>query len=194
MDEDFDDLNDTWKFVRQNALAKHRKGKQKPESINLDERKVFVNPENWLRGVGVALIHEETQTLLGNFIEYTHRFIPSARKLVREDGPLSVSRSESVSGSWWVEPSALPKRVESWDQQRFVVLHLHLGELGLHSPAVALNVCLSAGGIARALLAEDTTFSQLEGAEQLVLLPAGTDILPCMSKDCKVRLRMEVGI
>jgi hypothetical protein len=39
----------------------------------------------------------------------------------------------------------------------------------------------------------DTTFAQLDGnAEQLLMLPAGTNLLPVMSQESKVEVKVQV--
>ena len=75
------------------------------------------------------------------------------------------------------------------------MLHLHLDELLVHAPACELEVHLSYGSIARVELLRATTFAQvLDAQEQLLILPAGTNVLPVMGADCKLNLRKGLGI
>ncbi len=189
--DDFEELDALYKSGRKALFAAKPKSaaKQAPpvESANAK----YLNPDNWTRKGGVALIHFETQSLLGNFSEYLHK--DGTRKLVREDSPISVSATEVVEGSWWLGEGRKPEPKQAWHEMKMAILHLHLGELGLHSPAVEVNVHLSYGSIARCELAVETTFAQTEGTEMLVVFAAGTDVLQCMTRDCKVKLRMEVG-
>lgn len=196
MTDDFEELEALLTSGRKAKFAAQSAKERAKAAIEVKEtdNQLYANPENWRRGQGIALIHTETQTLLGNFVEYLHLKVPGARKLVREDSPLAVSVVEQVTGSWWLAPVEKPRARESWHEERRCILHTHLGELGLHAPAVSLVVLLEYGGIAKASLAQDTIFAQTEGGEQLVTLPAGTDILRCMTRDCKVKLRMEVGL
>jgi hypothetical protein len=144
---------------------------------------------------GVALIHEETETLLGNFSEYTHNSVASCRKLVREDSLIPVSAAERVSGSWWLGADRRPEPKQVWHEQRPCIIHLHLDKLMVHSPICELTVHLSYGSIARVELTLDTTFAAEDGKqEQLLYLPAGTNVLEVMSLDCKLAVRKELGI
>ena len=175
--------------------AKAKKTRQPAEVEQEAISALFANPENWERKRGIALIHAETQTLLGNFSEYVHKKVFGARKLLREETPILVSATETVEGNWWLGAERRPEPKQEWHTQKSCVLHVHLGELQLHAPAVELTVHLHWGGIARAELSVETTFAQTaEGVEQLVVMPAETDILSCMTRDCKVKLRMEVGV
>lgn len=152
----------------------------------------FIDPANWKRTRGIALIHEETQTLLGNFTEYLHP--TGARRLLREDAPMLVSGTEVVSGDWWISrPPAVPQEETEWYTKRMAIVPIHLPKLGVHSPAVEVLVHLSFGGIARVELAMDEMFAQASGQDQLLFLPKHTNILQEMSQDCKINLRLEVS-
>lgn len=150
---------------------------------------LYLDPENWTRTTGIALLHEETQTLLGNFSEYLHKSVPGCRRLVREESPIAVTRTERVEGSWWLFDDRRPEPARPWHEKRTRFLHLHLDKMGVHSPACEVNVFLSYGSLERVELAVDTTFAQEDGGpEQLLLLAAGTNILPVLSRDCKTKL------
>ena len=167
--------------------------KQRPPDLPVEPERLYTNPENWTRKRGLALIHEETQTLLGNFSEYVHKD-GTSRKLLREDGVLVVEATETVSGDWWIgqgrEEIAAP---EHWHTQRQVVCSIELPELGVHSPACPLIVWLSYGHMARITLEFETMLAQRESQrDQLLFLPAGVNILSLMSHDCKVAVRIEL--
>lgn len=153
----------------------------------------FSDPERWERKRGVALIHAETETLLGNFSEYVHRSVPGARKLIREEAPLLVSATERVSGSWWLGDSRKPEPRQAWHTQRNALIHLHLPSLGVHAPLVEVTAFLSYGGIARVELTSPTRFADDHG-QVLLDLPQGTNVLDAMSLDGKIALRGEVGL
>jgi hypothetical protein len=154
---------------------------------------LFQNPDNWTRTKGVALIHEDTETLLGNFSEYVHKTVPSARKLVREDSPILITATEKVTGDWWIAEREEVAPVESWHQRKEAVVHLLLEKLGVHSPATPVSVLLSYGAVARVELQVETTFAQIEGAPvQLLLLPAGTNVLPVMAMESKMEVKAQV--
>ena len=155
---------------------------------------LFSNPENWHRTRGVAIIHKETETLLGNFSEYIHKTVASCRKLVREAEPISVSAAEYVDGSWYLEASAAPEQRQEWHERRTVVVDLLLPELKLHAPLIELEVHLSYGAMARVELATSTILAGIVGSPtQLVTLPAGTNVLPMMSAECKLKVREELA-
>lgn len=153
---------------------------------------LYLNPDNWERTRGVALIHSETQTVLGNFSEYIHKTVPGCRKLVRESAPISISASEQVAGSWWLE-DIKPEPRQVWHEQRPALIHLHLSKLSVHAPGVEVIAHLSYGSLARVELAAETQFAQEGSAPQLLTLPAGANVLEVMSGDCKTNLLQELG-
>jgi len=169
--------------------AKSSKREEKAEG-----KKVYLDPENWLRTRGIALIHQDTDSLLGNFSEYVHRTIPGCRKLVREPLPIAVSAKEFVSGSWWIEQSKRPEARQEWLEKRQAILHIYLPELKVHAPACEVVAHVHYGAIARVELAVDTVFAQSEGQETLLELSAGTNILEVMSLDSKMKLREEISL
>jgi len=177
------ELEDLWRDVRAVVPAKATK---------VPAQSSLLSPEQWTRTRGVALVHRESSTLLGNFSEYTH---PSgARRLIREDSLLSVSATEYVEGSWWLGEGRVPEERRPWHEQRPAILHLFLPELGVHAPACEVTAHLSYGAIARVELVLDTRFAQTTGREQFLDLPAGTNILEVMSLDSKLALRKEIGL
>lgn len=164
------------------------------EPATKDTQALFRDPENWTRTRGVALVHEETQTVLGNFSEYIHKTVPGARRLVREASPISVSATERVDGSWWLGEDRKPEPPRPWHEKRIGFIHMHLDKLGVHSPACEVLVYLAYGSLGRVELAIDTQFAQEDGNNpELLMLAAGTNVLPCMSSDCKTGLLQDLG-
>ena len=153
----------------------------------------FANPERWTRTRGLALIHLESNTLLGNFSEYRHIRFQDARKLVREDTPMLVEGSEFVSGPQWIEWSDPKIEWERWQEVRQVVIDLHLPELGVRALAVMVDVTLTHGGVSRVELADLTHFHS-DDRRSAFFLPKHVDVLEGMSFDCKLTLRAELGI
>jgi hypothetical protein len=153
---------------------------------------LFSNPANWTRKRGIALVHAETQTLLGNFTELVHRSVVGARRLVRESTPMLVEATEYVSGDWWLgTETPIPEAPKAWHERRSVISSLELSDLAVSSPIAELLVHLAFGGVERVELAADTLLAQSAGPlAHLVMLPAGTNILPAMTQDCKVALRL----
>ncbi len=194
------ELDDIWREARAHIQVE-RKAKaaavlrKTAEPEKASTQALFADPKNWTRKGGVALIHEETETLLGNFSEYVHNSVTGCRKLVREESLLSVSSTERVSGSWWLARERRPEPRQEWHEQRPAIIHLHLDKLHVHSPICELVVHLSYGSIARVELALDTTFAAEDGhGEQLLYLPQGTNVLEVMALDSKLAVRKELGI
>ncbi len=159
-----------------------------------DIKQLYQNPDNWERTRGIALIHADTQTLLGNYSEYVHRTVPNCRRLVREETPITVVASETVEGSWWLDDTRRPEPQQEWHVRRPAIVHLHFPLLAVHSPACEVIACLSYGGLTRVELVEDTQFAQEDGKkEQHLWLPKGTNVIGEMSLDCKIALRVALG-
>tara|TARA_R110000868_G_scaffold4713_2_gene29258 strand:+ start:2142 stop:2711 length:570 start_codon:yes stop_codon:yes gene_type:complete len=185
--EELDDLFKQAKiaFHSLNAAKTARKATAIP--LPQDTNALFTDPANWERKRGLALIHAETGTLLGNFSEYLHK--TGARKLVREAEPISIAASETVSGSWWLPATALPEEKRADFVKRSITLPLHLDTIGIHSVGAQVDVYLApTGGVARVELAAETLFTGTKNAE-LVWLPASTNVLPAMSHDSKMAVR-----
>ena len=176
---------------REREAKKHqRRAIKDVEVAPVTPQQLFLDPENWERKRGVALIHKPSDTLLGNFSEYVHRSVANCRKLVREAAPISVSTTEYVSGDWWLGQTRVTTKPPMWRYAREAIIHLHLSELRLHAPAASVKAFLAYGGIERVELACDTMFApEGETEASLVFLPAGVDLLPVMSRDCKISLR-----
>jgi len=187
------DLDNLWDAVRHNTKVPAKGAKRETKEVP-HAKALFMNPDNWRRTHGVALMHKETNSLLGNFSEYIHLIIPNCRKLVREEAPISVTAVEYAEGSWWIEPQKRPDPHQEWSERKSAIIHVYLPELKVHSPACEVVACLIYGGISRVELAVDTQFAQTEGADQLLELPAGTNILEVMGLDCKINLREELGL
>jgi hypothetical protein len=154
---------------------------------------LFALSENWTRTKGIALIHKESETLLGNFSEYLHNTVKGARKLVREESPISVSASEYVEGSWWLGADVVLKPREEWREKRRAMVKIHLPSLGLFAPLVEIEAHIAFGGIHRIELVEETQFAA-ETGKILVTLPAGVNVLEELSWDAKVGIKKELGL
>lgn len=181
------------KAERKQALHKkeHKSGGEPPAH----PQALYTNPDNWQRGQCVALIHEDTETLLGNFTEYLHKSVAGARRLVRDEAcGIPPSKIERVSGSWWLGSTPTPEPRQDWHTQRIVIVHARLDTLGLHSPACELTIHLSYGtGIERAELTTDTLFAG-QSADDLLEFPAGTNILDQLSLETKVKIKSELSL
>jgi hypothetical protein len=138
----------------------------------------------WVKTRGVALVHEETRTVLGNFTEYTNRFIPGARRLVRELEVSEVRVVEYVTGTWGeptVEPVRGTKIIGAW---RLCTINVELPCMGVQVRSVELKAYFGDGTLERVELTQDTTFAGLsnEGYFNLICIPAGANIFSQMSQ------------
>lgn len=175
---------------------KHRaKGIDPREAARVAEHKlheVYANPENWERRRGLALIDAESGTLLGNFSEYIHRFVPATRKLLREHAPISVDATEAINGYLGVQLEQ-ELRGQTWEKEQEIEVLVQLDELMVEAPYVCLIVRTRFGGIVQARLVADTQFASPSG-NVLLQLPAGTDIWRATSVDTKVSIRKAVTL
>lgn len=155
-------------------------------------RELWTLPENWLEGRGIALIHEESHTLIGNFREYLHKRVPHTRKLVRQDTPISIQATEHVSGPSWLHIAKdIPPPFVS-TEVRECLMDLTLEHLGIFAEAVELRVYFSYGGIARVELAVHTTFHSPD-SRTILTLSAGTNVYLTMGLEAKIQLRKELA-
>lgn len=161
----------------------------------------FYDPINWSHSRTISLIHQPTNTLLGNFKEFLYvgsrvlsitDFIPT--KLVRVEEPVSTDGLEFVQGDWWLqreaERHADPK---SWIESRAAIIGISLPECGLHCDAAEVVVRLEHGWIARVELLAETRFT-CAARNHFLTLPAGLDVLEAMSFDSKIALKSEMKI
>lgn len=153
-------------------------------------RAIYSNPDNWERVRGVALIDEQSGTLLGNFSEYRHKSVPNTWDWKREHQPIEVSGTKLVNG-YLGEALEREVRGQTWTEEREVTVLVQLDELMLEAPDVKLTMRTRFGGIIQARLASDTQFASASGNE-ILLLPAGTDIWRATSTDTKVTIRKEL--
>jgi len=160
-----------------------------PDPSKTETAAKWTDPENWIAGRGIALIHRDSNTLLGNFQELTHRSEQSCRRLVRADSPISIVASEYTD---WLPAAVEEVAAAEPSQKRItVILPLLLDKLSAASPIVEVVVCLSFGNMVRVELAVDTQFSA--GDDSLIELRAGVNILPVMAHDSKINLRIELN-
>lgn len=164
----------------------------KPEPVKpVSTLERYSLPENWLQRRGLALIHRESNTLLGNFVEYVHRTEHGARKLIRSDSPIEITGIEHVSGPQWLFAAADIPAPERADSTRELLLDLTLASLGVSAAAVGLRVCFQYGGIIRVELRQHTTFHSPDG-HTVLTIAAGTNIYTCMDLQAKIDLRKEL--
>lgn len=171
-------LDDLFKEARA-AFRKDKVVVAKRKAAELDDapdtQGIYRNPANWIRGRSIALIHAETQTLLGNFTEYRHRTVADARRLVREEASSEAACVEYVSGDWWMLPQEVPKQRRLWKESKLLTLPFaHLTHLGVSAKAISVYAVFGEGSLDRVDLASETIFG---GGSSLLTLPAGVDIM-----------------
>lgn len=177
-DTSLDDLYREAKAAMRSELAKLAKAPAPAKDPSSEG--VYANPANWVRGQVICLLHKETQSLLGYFVEWKHKTVPDARRLVREadlKAPASPCQIEYISGSWPTPASALSARKLPWKIDLPCVASIHLLDFGLEALDVPMDFCFGEGSLDRVELVVTTTF---RSPGQYLTLPPGTDILPRM--------------
>ena len=188
LDELFAQARAAHKAERKAAFERVTKVKSKLDPVDapVEPAGIFANPDNWIEGRGIALVHQETQILLGNFREWRHRSVADARRLVRSATPISVEAVEEVDFGLAVQPPQLAAAAHHSKVQTIRTL-----DLVLETPAVAAKrvlICVHSYDTwtTKAVLVEPTTFAE-EGT--ILQLPAGVDILACLTRESKRALR-----
>jgi hypothetical protein len=193
-------------LIRATARMQPKKERRKPtDTIDPKElaqaerrlRERFSNPENWERVRSVALVHDTTDTLLGNFTEYRHKLSSGVcRKFVRVSGPEPVDAIERIKGdNWHAEELHKPGKPDVPEREvREAMIDIHLPELdNVFAPQVIVDVHLHWGHIARVELVDETAFFSKDRRVHLYL-PEGIDVLDGMSLDCRLNLRKWLGL
>ena len=188
-------MQDILDLLLESSLTQHNK-KQRSGKVEAPPKKPFIDtyqrPENWTATKAVALIHKDpsgSETLLGNFQEYLHKF--GARKLCRVEAPTVFDSLEYVTGSYWLSPAQEHVREADgghWTHEHTFTIGITLKELHMHNPEVGVRVTTMFGGIAKVELLQETRFFNVTH-QQFLMLHAGTDVLGCMDFDSKLDLK-----
>lgn len=186
-DQDLSSLSLDELFKEARAAMRRQKAVDaaKPKAVKSTEPTPEVNlHSNWVAQRSLALVHQETSTLLGTFVEYTNKHFPGARRLVREFAELPVLSSEYVTGVWGgpVAPEVqAPKR--PWNTTRTLTVDLVLRDLHVSAAKGLVTAYYGEGTLDAVELAEATTFSSPPGAIPFSLfnLPAQTNVLAELS-------------
>ena len=187
MNQDLSSLSLDELFKEARAAMRRQKAVDaaKPRAVKSTEPTLEVNlHSNWVAQRSLALVHQETSTLLGTFVEYTNKHFPGARRLVREFTELPVLSSEYVTGVWGgpIAPEAqAPKR--PWNCARTVVVDLVLKGLHVSAAKVRVTAYYGEGTLDAVELAEAATFASPPNTVPFSLfnLPAGTNVLAELS-------------
>ena len=157
----------------------------------IEPRKLYTDASHWIKGHGIAIIHKPTNTLLGNFQEWIHTSEPDTRRLIRVDTPIRVDCVEEIDSTLFWQPKI-------WEHsQRNAELLVSI-PIELEFPAVAsvswgLNVTATTASfnmIISARLVEQCVFTD---GSQLLMLPAGVNVLPVMTLKSKLELRAAIA-
>lgn len=156
-------------------------------------REQFAFPSaHWARTRCVALMHLETNELIGNFVEYVHVEVRNCRRLVHEPALVSVEGCEYVSGPQWIAwPAELAELEREPVETREAVVDLHLDELGLRAFGVTVLCTIRYGGIARVELYDATHFHS-DDRTHAMFLPKHLNVLSGLSLDTKLNIREQV--
>ena len=177
-------LDELYAAARAAMRAQAAKAAKAPKSTTVpsapDDSGIYRNPDNWTRGAPVMLIHEETGSLLGYFVEWKHKTVPGARRLVREElvhAP-THAKVEYISGSFPEQalPAAAPPK--PWKTQLSCLSDVTLLDFGLSACEVPLECFFGEGALSKVELVIDTSFAS---PGQVLILPANTNILPRLS-------------
>lgn len=187
MNQDLSSLSLDELFKEARAAMRQQKAADaaKPKAVKSTEPTLEVNlHSNWVAQRSLALVHQETSTLLGTFVEYTNKHFPGARRLVREFTELPVLSSEYVTGVWGgpIAPEVqAPKR--PWNCARTVVVDLVLKDLHVSAAKVRVTAYYGEGTLDAVELAEAATFASPPSTVPFSLfnLPAGTNVLAELS-------------
>lgn len=154
----------------------------------------FYESSNWEKVRTISLIHQPTETLLGNFNEFQYIHNRKTRKLLRVEEPTATDGTEFVTGDWWLQQEMErhldPQR---WVESRSAVIGISLTECGLHCDAAEVIVRLEHGYIARVELAADTRFT-CPARNTFLSIPKGIDVQECMSLDSRLALKSELHV
>ena len=186
-DQDLSSLSLDELFKEARAAMRQQKAADaaKPKAVKSTEPTLEVNlHSNWVAQRSLALVHQETSTLLGTFVEYTNKHFPGARRLVREFTELPVLSSEYVTGVWGgpIAPEVqAPKR--PWNCARTVVVDLVLKDLHVSAAKARVTAYYGEGTLDAVELAEATTFASPPSTVPFSLfnLPAQTNVLAELS-------------
>lgn len=174
---------------KRTVRASPAKDSKAPKPLTSD---TFSNLDNYTCVGGVALIHAETTTLLGNFIEFKHKRQPHCTWLRRTEEPISVLRTQMVSGPQWTQISQdIPSAQSATSSRDVLMVPLCLHELGVQAEAAELKVLFQWGGIIRAELKEHTSFHSPDNRSVLTL-GAGTNVYEVMDLNAKLAMREEL--
>jgi hypothetical protein len=182
------ELGDLYREVK--AIAKTespiKKMSLSPRGLHASPETLYSDPKNWTRQRSIALVHLDTQTLLGNFNEFIHNSIIGCRRLVRAKDEKSCAHVEYVTGRWLGVEEKL-----TYDTKAYTVLQDIL--CTLTSPPCEgltdLHVFRQDSAVLRAELPSKCIFTTAEG--DAIEFPAGVNIFPHLTREIKILINKE---
>ena len=192
-DLDFLSLDDLFKEARTHVKAARkeaaRRKEEAPASLNPQLR--YTNPANWLAGRVVALVHRETNSLIGNFIEWLHISEEGTRKLIQTEAPVQVAGIEYVSGDHWLPASHRPAPLVPDSHSLVWKFHTRLGPLHAQAPSIELRLRIGWHQLVRVELVEPTIFALDAGG--LLCLPMDANILEVLAPDTRTQILLHLA-
>lgn len=174
--------------LRDKAAAAAKRPKNDGGVARIEPSALFSNPANWYPARSIALIHKDSNTLLGHFRELLHRTVPEARRLVREDSPALLEAVEYVTGTWgWLEPKPLDHQ-DSTIIETELSLEISIGLPAAHFACARIKVVTQMAGILRVELLVATQFVA-EHEASFLTLPAGINLLATLTTASKQAIR-----
>ena len=156
------------------------------ERRSADAQQIYADPANWTKGRGIALVHATSQSLMGNFWEWTHNTMPGVRRLIRSAVPIPVTCVEEVDYGYYAEQPMLYHATPRAETVITATLNVMLDFPACAAAGVTLGLHFIDGYTSRVELLSPTVF--VEG-DLLLTLPAGTNILPVMNRATKLETR-----
>jgi hypothetical protein len=173
---------------REAAKAPRRSEDKTPASVTPSA--IYTNPANWELGRRLALIHEETGTLLGVFTELLHTSVVDCRRLIRDESVSPVQGVEYVHGEGWLEQSPpLPQQLLTRTVEKVLPLTLTFAFACLGGCSVLAVV--TASSVVSVRLAQAAVFTG--GCSEALCLPANTDVWPLLAVETKRTLWKMIG-
>lgn len=172
------------------AIPQKAKKRDAPAGIQrLDS--LYKDPANWEPWANVTLIHQaDVSTILGFCVEYRHKTVRGARKLVAGHMDSLGSTTEYVTDPWYLDwAKRKPHSAESSQLAFEIVLQVVLDD-GLRTDG-PVCVCVAAThgvGINAATLKDRTRLSSWDG-KTILYLPEGIDLMGGVNRETALKLK-----
>lgn len=174
---------------------KHRHSSLDPKFSDLRVREEFAFPsDRWVRVRVFALMHQETNSLIGSYAEYRHVRFPDAKTWIHEEGIALVEGTVWVSGPQWVDWRDTPyEALQRALIEQEAILDLHLPEMGVSALSARVIIMTNWGGLYRIELCEPTQFISPDHL-RAITLPHRLNVMEALGVDSKLAAKAEVGL